>query len=127
MLPQWQLPSIFIGVPDRTISPIATEALNETLYHKGEVKHNRRSRDLFGHRGVGCRAGNCVSLGEIAGPAERRCDLGHETRVLTAGRRATNSVVCLAQRILIGPLALPLLLLLPNLHGRNGDPAWFRG
>jgi MFS family permease len=23
----------------------------------------------------------------------------------------------------IGPLALPLLLLLPNLHGRNGDPA----
>ena len=25
--------------------------------------------------------------------------------------------------ILIGPLALPLLFLLPNLHGRNGDPA----
>lgn len=23
--------------------------------------------------------------------------------------------------ILIGPLALPLLLLLPNLHGKNGD------
>jgi MFS family permease len=25
--------------------------------------------------------------------------------------------------ILIGPLALPLLFLLPNLHGKNGDPA----
>ena len=25
--------------------------------------------------------------------------------------------------ILIGPLALPLLLLLPNLHGRNGNPS----
>ena len=25
--------------------------------------------------------------------------------------------------ILIGPLALPLLLLLPNLHGKNGDHA----
>jgi MFS family permease len=25
--------------------------------------------------------------------------------------------------LLIGPLALPLLFLLPNLHGRNGDPA----
>jgi hypothetical protein len=24
---------------------------------------------------------------------------------------------------IIGPLALPLLLLLPNLHGGNGDPA----
>jgi hypothetical protein len=25
--------------------------------------------------------------------------------------------------MLIGPLALPLLFLLPNLHGKNGDPA----
>jgi MFS family permease len=28
--------------------------------------------------------------------------------------------------ILIGPLALPLLLLLPNLHRRNGEHAWGR-
>jgi hypothetical protein len=29
----------------------------------------------------------------------------------------------LISALLIGPLALPLLLLLPNLHGRNGEHA----
>jgi len=37
------------------------------------------------------------------------------------GRSSKNWAYIAA--MLIGPLALPLLLLLPNLRGRNGDPA----
>jgi hypothetical protein len=59
--------------------------------------------------------------------------------VLTAGRRATGSMLHSAQgsmgacimdaktwagiAAIIGPLALPLVLLFPNLHARNGDHA----
>ena len=40
-----------------------------------------------------------------------------------AGRRGRSVEIWVGVAAIIGPLALPLVFLFPNLHGKNGDHA----